>query len=151
MTSEIDSNSQDFKLETKRITVNLDEVTERIVENLIGVKGKSKSAVIYQLIRDWIRENSDRVLQNWGIDFAAIRRQVVTQYYKEETPSEKELEIIKNLVRWFETIQSISASELAGDLEIDVKTLKSIIFAYPNQLRKLGLKLVYEDGKYNKS
>ena len=151
MTPDADTNSQDLKLETKRITVNIDEVTDKIIENLIGVKGKSKSAVIYQLIQDWIRENSDRISKNWHIDFASIRRQVITKYQEEENPDDEEQELIEKLVRLFDTIKSISAKELAEDLNTDVKTLKSIIYSYPTRLRKLGLKLVYEDGKYYKS
>ncbi len=151
MTTEVDADSQDFKLETKRITVNIDEVTDKIIENLIGVKGKSKSAVIYQLIQDWIRENSDKMSKDWNIDFSSIRRRVITKYQKVEAPTEEENEIIERLVQLFETIKSIRADELAEDLNIDIKTLKSIIYSYPTRFRKLGLRIVYEDEKYYKS
>ena len=142
---------QEIDLETKRITVNLDKVTDRIIENLIGVKGKSKSSVVYQIIRDWIDDNSESVLNNWDIDFAIIRRQVLSKYKKAPTKkelSETEINIIEQLVELFKTIRSIGADELAGELKIETKYLRNIIFTNRVQLENAGLKLAYEDGKF---
>jgi hypothetical protein len=143
--------SQEIDLETKRITVNVDEVTDRIIENLIGVKGKSKSSVVYQIIRDWIDNNSESVLNNWDIDFAIIRRQVLSKYKKAPTEkilSETEINIISQLTELFKTIRSIGSDELAEELKVDTKTLRNIIFNNRVELENAGLKLAYEDGKF---
>lgn len=143
--------TQEIDLETKRITVSIDEVTDSIIENLIGVKGKSKSSVIYQIIRDWIDDNSESVLNSWDIDFAIIRRQVLSKYKKvmiKKELSETEINIINQLTELFKTIKSISADELAEELNIDTKTLRNIIFTNRVELEAAGLKLAYEDGKF---
>jgi hypothetical protein len=143
--------NDEIDLESKRITVNVDEVTDKIIDNLIGVKGRSKSSVIYQIIRDWIDDNSETMLNNWGINFAAIRRQIISKY--KEAPIEKELtqtekKVIIRLARLFKTIRSISAIELAEELDIDAKSLRKIIFSNTQELETAGLKLAYEDGKF---
>lgn len=143
--------NQEIDLETKRITVNIDEVTDRIIENLIGVKGKSKSSVIYQIIRDWIDDNSETILNNWDIDFAIIRRQVLSKYKKvpiKKELSEAEINIINQLTELFKTIRSIGADELAEELKIETKYLRNIIFTNRMELENSGLKLAYEDGKF---
>ncbi len=143
--------NQEIDLETKRITVSVDEVTDRIVENLIGVKGKSKSSVIYQIIRDWIEDNSEAVLNNWDINFATIRRQVLSKYKKvsiKKKLSETEINIINRLTELFKTIKSINADELAEELNVDTKILRNIIFTNRLELETSGLKLAYEDGKF---
>ncbi|KKN52279.1 hypothetical protein LCGC14_0614420 [marine sediment metagenome] len=151
MTPNTEIINQEIDLESKRITVSVDEVTEKIIENLIGVKGRSKSSVIYQIIRDWIEDNSELIRNNWGINFAAIRRQVISKY--KEVPVKKELtesesHVIRRLAELFKTIKSISADELAEELDIDAKTLRKIIFTNTQELETAGLKLAYEDGKF---
>ena len=151
MAPNIEIINQEIDLESKRITVSVDEVTEKIIQNLIGVKGRSKSSVIYQIIRDWIENNSESVLNNWGINFSAIRRQIISKYKEVSTKkelTEKENLIIRRLAELFKTIKSISAEELAEDLDIDAKTLRKIIFTYTQELETAGLKLSYEDGKF---
>ena len=151
MTPNTEIINQEIDLESKRITVSVDEVTDKIIQNLIGVKGRSKSSVIYQIIRDWIEDNSDLILNNWGINFAAIRRQIISKY--KELPikielTEKESHVIGRLAELFKTIKSISAKELAEELDIDAKALRKIIFTHTRELETAGLKLAYEDGKF---
>ena len=143
------SQNQEFDLESKRITVSVDEVTDLIIENLIGVKGKSKSSVVYQIIRDWIDINTERVKQNWSINFAAIRKQVLSRYQKEKKEiSEEEKRIINRIIELFQTIKSISVEELAKELEIEAKYLRNLIFNNRLEFENKGLKLIYEDGKF---
>jgi len=151
MTPNTEIINQEIDLESKRITVSVDEVTDKIIQNLIGVKGRSKSSVIYQIIRDWIENNSESILNNWGINFSAIRRQIISKYKEVSAKielTEKENLIIRRLSELFKTIKSISAVELAEDLDIDAKTLRKIIFTYTQELETAGLKLSYEDGKF---
>ena len=142
MASEADH--QEFDLESKRITVNVDEVTDKIIENLIGVKGKSKSSVVYQIVKDWIDHNSENMLDNWGVNFSLLRQQVLSKY--KILPEEGM--VINQLVKYFETIKSITAEELAAELNLEVKQLRNFIFSNNKKLKDAGLKLIYENGKF---
>ncbi|MHA1327590.1 MAG: hypothetical protein ACTSRH_09735 [Promethearchaeota archaeon] len=135
--------------EKKRVTVNLELIDYKIIEALEGVIANSKSAVIYQMIKEWINQNSERIMKTWDIDLAGIRRQVLAETkglpIKEEL-KELDKEIINQLPRLFETIKSIRVEELAEILEINQKTLKKIIFGYRDELLKRDLDLKYENG-----
>ncbi|MHA1196268.1 MAG: hypothetical protein ACTSRH_09780 [Promethearchaeota archaeon] len=135
--------------EKKRVTVNLELIDYKIIEALEGVIANSKSAVIYQMIKEWINQNSERIMKTWDIDLAGIRRQVLAETkglpIKEEL-KELDKEIINQLPRLFETIKSIKVEELAEILEINQKTLKKIIFGYRDELLKRNLDLKYENG-----
>jgi hypothetical protein len=139
-----DADHQEFDLESKRITVNVDEVTDKIIENLIGVKGKSKSSVIYQIVKDWIDQNSENMLNNWGVNFSILRQQILSKY---KIVPDEEI-VIDQLVKYFETIKSISADELAAELNLEVKQLRNFIFSNNEKLKDAGLKLIYENGNF---
>jgi hypothetical protein len=132
-----------------RITVNLEEIDYRIIDALNGVIANSEAGVIYQMIREWINQNSDRIMNTWDIDLGAIRRQVLAETkgiaVKKEI-EEIEKEIIKQLPEIFNSIEEISAKEAADFLEVNPKTLKKIIFIHNDELEKSGLKLSYKDG-----
>ena len=151
MTSMTDSSENDLSLQTIRRTVSIDEVTDKIIENLIGVKGKSKSAVIFQIIKDWIDDYSEVMRKNWDINFGSIRRQVMLKYQGEPekgTLSEEAKTILRKLPEMFKTIESIEAIEVAELLDIDVKKLRNIILMNSRELQAMGLKLSYNDGKF---
>ena len=137
----------------KRITVNLENIDYKIIDALEGVIASSKAAVIYQMIKEWINQNSERIMKTWEIDFAGIRRQVLAETkglsIKEEL-KDLDREIIEQLPMLFETISSINSKELAEILEVNQKTLQRVIFGYRKELLKLGLNLGYEDGLITK-
>ena len=137
----------------KRITVNLENIDYKIIDALEGVIANSKAAVIYQMIKEWITQNSERIMKTWEIDLAGIRRQVLAETkglsIKEEL-KELDKEIIQQLPGLFETISTINAKELAEILEINQKTLQKVIFGNRKELLKLGLNLAYEDGLITK-
>ncbi len=134
----------------KRITVNLDEIDFRIIEALEGVIANSKSSVIYQMIKEWINKNAERIMKTWEIDLAGIRRQALAEL--KGIPAKKELDpleinIIEQLPEYFETIQDTTPEELAKDLSIDEITLRRIVFRHRKELLKVGLKLRYSGGR----
>jgi hypothetical protein len=137
----------------KRITVNLESIDYKIIDALEGVIANSKAAVIYQMIKEWINQNSERIMKTWEIDLAGIRRQVLAETkglsIKEEL-KELDKEIIAELPKLFETISSISSKELAEILDVNQKMLQRVIFGYRKELLKLGLNLIYEDGLITK-
>ena len=55
------------KKDKRRITVNLEEIDYQIIDTLEGVIANSKSSVIYQMIKEWINQNSDRIMNTWDI------------------------------------------------------------------------------------
>ena len=118
-----------------------------------GVIASSKAAVIYQMIKEWINQNSEHIMKTWEIDLAGIRRQVLAETkglsIKEEL-KDLDREIIEQLPMLFETISSINSKELAEILEVNQKTLQRVIFGYRKELLKLGLNLGYEDGLITK-
>lgn len=149
MTSE---NTEEEK--NKRITVNLDDIDFEIVEALEGVIARKKASVITQMIKEWINQNSDRIMKTWEIDLAGIRRQVLAETkglsIKEEL-KDLDKEVIEQLPELFETIKSINVNELAEIVEINQRTLKRIIFGHREKLMALGLNLKYENGLITKS
>ena len=133
----------------KRITVNLEPIDVKIIEALEGVIAKKKASVIYQMMKEWVNQNSERIMNTWGIDLAGIRREVLAETkglpIKEELQN-LEREIIDQLPKLFETIKSINVEELAQILEINQQSLKKVIFGYRDELLRKGLDLKYEDG-----
>lgn len=148
MTSE---NTEDEK--KKRITVNLDDIDFKIIEALEGVIARKKASVITQMIKEWINQNSERIMKTWDIDLAGIRRQVLAETkglsIKEEL-QDLDKEVIKQLPGLFETINSINVSELAEIVDINQRTLQRVIFGHRKELLKLGLNLIYKDGLITK-
>jgi len=148
MTSE---NTEDEK--NKRITVNIEDIDFKIIEALEGVIARKKASVINQMIKEWINQNSDRIMKTWDIDLAGIRRQVLAETkglsIKEEL-QDLDKEVIKQLPDLFETINSINVSELASIIDINQRTLQRVIFGHRKALLELGLNLIYKDGLITK-
>ena len=145
-----DSNT---KTDKKRITVNLEDIDFKVIEALEGVIASSLSSVVNQMVREWINQNSERIMKMWGIDLAGIRRQVQAETkglsIKKEL-EELDKEIINQLPELFETITSINASKLAELLDINEKTLERVIFGHRKELLKVSLDLSYENGLITK-
>ena len=141
-----DDSNEDKK---QRITVNLEQIDFKIIEALEGVIANKKASVIYQMIKEWINQNSDRIMKTWGIDLTGIRREVLAETKGlpiKEALQKLDREIIDQLPKLFETIKSINVEELAQILEINQQTLKKVIFGYREELLKKNLDLKYEDG-----
>ena len=141
------------KTEKKRITVNLEDIDFKVIEALEGVIASSFSSVINQMIREWINQNSERIMKMWGIDLAGIRRQVQAEVKGLSIKKELEQldkEIINQLPELFETINSINAAKLAEILEVNERTLENVIFGHRKELLKIGLELIYENGLISK-
>ena len=105
------------------------------------------------MIKEWINQNSDRIMKTWDIDLAGIRRQSLAETkglsIKEEL-QDLDKEVIKQLPELFETINSINVNELAEIVDINQRTLQRIIFGHRKELLKLGLNLIYQDGLITK-
>ena len=62
--------------------------------------------------------------------------------------SESEMALLNRLTELFKTVKSISAEELAEEVDVDTKMLRNLIFNNRVKLEGAGLKLAYEDGKF---
>ncbi len=137
----------------KRITVNLDDIDFKIIEALEGVIARKKASVITQMIKEWINQNSERIMKTWDIDLSGIRKQVLAETkglsIKEEL-QDLDKEVIKQLPELFETINSINVRELSEIIDINQRTLQRIIFGHRKELLKSGLNLIYKDGLITK-
>ncbi len=136
--------------QTNRITVNFDNIDSKIIDTLVGVMGNSKASAINQMVKEWINQNSERIMKTWDIDLIGVRRQAIAELKGLNIQKEmKELEkdIIKQLPTLFETINNITPEELASILEVNAQTIKKVVIMHRKELLDLDLNLKYEDGK----
>ncbi len=141
--------SEESEERRKRITVNLEQIDYKIIEALEGVIADKKASVIYQMIKEWVNQNSERIMKTWEIDLAGIRKEVLAETKGlpiREKLHKLDMEIITQLPKLFETINSIRVEELAEILEINQRTLIKVIFGYRDELLKSQLNLKYENG-----
>ena len=151
MTPSNDSSTKtnELDLPKERVTINLDKLEHEIVINLIGTLGNSKSSVICQMIKEWIKENSEKLINTWEIDLPGIKRQVIAEAKGVEIDKELkdiEVSIINQFPELFMAIESITVEEAAKMLQIAPFTLKKIIIYHRKTLEEKGLKLTYKDG-----
>ena len=93
MTSPQNTRSKAPKL--PRITVSLEEFPEKIIGKLVGFEGQTKSEVIRNIVKVWIRANSDKIQNVYGIKFQDVRREL--ELIKEEKQLLYEPKNIQNL------------------------------------------------------
>jgi len=148
-TDESTGKPYELDLPKDRATVNIDRLDHEIVLNLIGVIGNSKSAVICQMVKDWIKQNTDKLINTWEIDLPGIKRQIIAEAKGikiDKDLKDFEESVIEQIPELFEAIESISIEEAAKMLEIAPFTLKKIIIYHRKTLEEKGLELTYKDG-----
>ena len=141
--------ANELDLPKERVTINVDKLDHKIVKNLIGVIGNSKSAVVCQMVKDWITQNTERLINIWEIDLPGIKRQIIAEAKGIKIDKElKDFEesVVKQLPELFEAIESISIEEAAKILDIAPFTFKKIIIYHRKTLQEKGLELTYKDG-----
>jgi len=141
--------SYELDLPKNRATINIDRLDHEIVLNLIGVIGNSKSAVICQMVKDWIKQNTENLINTWEIDLPGIKRQIIAEAKGikiDKDLKDFEESVIEQIPELFEAIESISIEEAAKMLEIAPFTLKKIIIYHRKTLEGKGLELTYKDG-----
>ncbi|MFW9830063.1 MAG: hypothetical protein ACFFEY_21020, partial [Candidatus Thorarchaeota archaeon] len=115
----------------------------------IGVIGNSKSAVICQMVKDWIKQNTEKLIDTWEIDLPGIKRQIIAEAKGVRVDKElKDFEenVVNQLPELFEAIESITIEEASKMLDIAPFTLKKIIIYHRKTLEANGLDLTYKDG-----
>ena len=148
-TDESTGKRYELDLPKNRATINIDRLDHEIVLNLIGVIGNSKSAVICQMVKDWIKQNTENLINTWEIDLPGIKRQIIAEAKGikiDKDLKDFEESVIEQIPELFEAIESISIEEAAKMLEIAPFTLKKIIIYHRKTLEGKGLELTYKDG-----
>ncbi len=141
-----DTSSDKFK----RITISLDVVNEKLVKNLEGIKGTSKSKVINNIIEDWVEQNADKIMNIWNIDLIGLRKVAQTTYKGIDVDKDLltlEHELMEQMPKMFEGISSIDIEDAAKFLKVHIESIKKIVFFHNSKLKEAGLDIVYQDGK----
>ncbi|MBD3213565.1 MAG: hypothetical protein GF311_13235 [Candidatus Lokiarchaeota archaeon] len=144
------TSSRESKEKFKRITISLDVVNAKIVKNLEGIKGTSRSKVINNIIEEWVEQNADKIMNMWNIDLIGLRKIAQTSYKGIDVDKDlKELEkdLLTQLPKMFQGISSIDIEDAAKFMKVHVDSIKRIVFLHNDKLKENGLNLVYEDGK----
>lgn len=139
----------ELDLAKERITVNIDKLDHEIITNLIGVMGNSKSAIVAQMIKEWIHHNSEKMMKTWEIDLAGIKRQIIAEakgVELEKELKEYELSIINKLPDIFDSVEEIEVDEVAQLLGVSVLSIRKIIIFQKKKLEEVGLDLIYKSG-----
>ncbi|MBY9006962.1 MAG: hypothetical protein KGD63_09395 [Candidatus Lokiarchaeota archaeon] len=134
----------------KRITISLDVVNEKLIQNLEGIKGTSKSKVINNIIEEWIEQNANKIMSMWKIDLIGLRKIAQNTYKGVNVENELlmlEKKLLEQMVKMFKGISSIDIKDAADFLKVHVESIKKIVFFHNDKLSEAGIELVYQEGK----
>lgn len=138
--------TDDEELPTTRITTTISYIHSKIIQNLIGPFGNSKSGVISYMIKEWINSNADRLINSYGIDIAGIRRELESS--KEISVDEQiQNRLFRDLPLRFKRMKKYNVEKLAALLKVHPQTLVDFITIKGDELENLGLNLEI-DGDY---
>ncbi len=151
MTPPNDSSSKKSELELpkERITINMDKLDHEIVMELMGTMGNSKSSVICQIVKEWIVQNSEKMMNVWEIDLAGIKRRVKAEAMGvslEKDLEDYEKSIIEQFPEIFSNVEEISIEEVAEVLKVNKATIRKIVLSHNQKLEDLALDLKYKNG-----
>jgi len=132
--------------ESIRISTTVDYIDAKIIDNLRGTFGNSRSSVISYIIKDWVKSNTDTLIK-YGIDIAGMRKEIKSS--KKEIKIEEEIQkhIFEGLELRFKRIKRYNIEKLAELLSVHVQTLIDFITLKGDDLEKVGLNLQI-DGDY---
>jgi hypothetical protein len=100
---------------TQRVTATLDLFYARVVENLVGVYGKSQSGVVNDIIKDWVNDHLNDLKNIYGIDVEGIRHEI--QWSLVEKKADDILDIlneIKQILKGTKRMKIDDIGELVG-------------------------------------
>jgi hypothetical protein len=129
-----------------RITTNVEYIDSKIIGNLKGVFGNSRSAVISYIVKDWIKANTN-LLISYGIDIAGIRREIRSSIKGIEIEEDIQKRLFTELNKRFKRIKKYEIDKLAQLLSVHTQTLIDFITIKGDELEKAGLSL-FIDGEY---
>jgi hypothetical protein len=67
------ADSVDAKAKVHKLQASVEDFTNYVVQELIGIKGRSSADVTAFIVKDWIGDHQDE-LTRYGIDVAAWRK-----------------------------------------------------------------------------
>ena len=148
MTAEdhVDGEEEGEVSKTIRRTTTLDYIDDKIIERLIGIFGRSRSAVISYIIKDWVKTNSDMLRLSYGIDIAGIRHELESsgEIVIDDQIQER---LYDDILLRFKRMKKYNIERLASLLNVHPQTLIDYITIKGDELEKNGLNLQI-DGEF---
>jgi len=141
--------NKDEVLPKKRLSVTIDEIDSIIIEKIAEAMGNSKSSWVYNIIKRYINENSDKIRQELNIDIIGIRKQYLAElkgFKGEYELNDLERMAIEKMLTIFKTVSSMDEARLKQILNLNQESFDKILFFNPDELEKYRLKLKYKQG-----
>ena len=132
--------------ESIRISTTVDYIDSKIIDNLRGTFGNSRSSVISYIIKDWVKSNTDTLIK-YGIDIAGMRKEIKSAKKGIVIEEEIQKHIFEGLEVRFKRMKKYNLEKLAELLSVHVQTLIDFITLKGDELEKSGLNLQI-DGDY---
>ncbi|MCK4280934.1 MAG: hypothetical protein KAX10_02370 [Candidatus Lokiarchaeota archaeon] len=129
-----------IKTETIRIYATLESFYAKIVENLVGVFGKSHSGVINDIVKDWINEHMEELKNVYGIDVVGIRHEL--QWALVEKKADDILKILNEVKEVIKGIKRMKIDDLGELVGLNRSNLLKLIIKNNDKLN------VVIDGDY---
>ena len=141
------SSEEDLKLKKKRITININEIYSKLINNLIGILGESKSSVIYYIIKEWVSLNTEKIRRDWEVDLAEIREEYFSINFGlkvKETLNKLEIDIIKELANMSKGFERIPVKDLAKTIEVKPRIIRKLVLLNQIELENEGIHFFIE-------
>lgn len=131
-----------------RITININNFHNEILNKLKGHCGDSISSIVNYMIKDWINNNSKKIIDDFKINLPNIQSKYY--YEKEEIVTDIPFNDIKKKIidtfpRIFTNTNSIQINDLAELLNTKTKTIIEIFTFHSKELQKIDIKLKLEN------
>ena len=143
-------NSEEKDIRKNRLTVNVNDYYNEVINKLKGPCGDSISSVIYYIIKDWIINNSDKLTKVFRINFSQI--QINYSNNNRNVIFDKKLNTFqRNIISFLSTnlsgIISIKINDLAEQLNIEVSHLRELFLFHYDKLKDAGINYYLDDDK----
>ena len=142
-------NSGEETLRNKRITVNVNDYCFEVIDKLQGHCGNSSSSVVYYMIRNWIIDNSKKIVDSFKINLSKIKNKYITNL--REVTTEKDLDeykknIIKKLPQLLRKVSSINVIKFEEHLGINAGIIEELFLYHSEDIEDItGLDLILKD------
>lgn len=143
--------SGEKKHRNKRITVYVSDYYYEVIDELQGHCGNSNSSVVDYIIRNWIIDNSKKIVGDFEINLAKIRR----KYYPNlrDISIKKDLDVnkknlIEKLPQLLRRVSSFKVIKLADRLEVNPEDIEDLFLYHSKDIEDITeLDLILEDDK----
>lgn len=122
-----------IKIETTRIYATLESFYAKIIENLVGVFGKSHSGVINDIVKDWINDHMEELKNVYGIDVEGIRHEI--QWSLVEKKADDIINILNDVKAILKETRRMKIDDLGELVGLNRSNLLKLIIKNNDKLR----------------